>query len=326
MQNMMKRFIVTGAYGFIGSHFIDFLDNKVDAEIYIIDKKGYASNKNNLKKQYDTIGLIHFDFDLATSSTEIFFENYRYKQFDAIFHFAAESHVDNSITGPLVFTESNVIGTHKLLEGWRKNGAHGRFIHVSTDEVYGHLHENDNPFAENTPIAPRSPYSASKAGSDLIVKSYNDTYGLDTIITRCSNNYGPKQHYEKLIPKTITNILNGKSVPVYGTGKNVREWIHVVDHVEAIWTLYKEGISGNVYNIGSGEEMTNLDVITTICNHMNVSPESTINFVEDRKGHDFRYAIDSTKIKLSTTWHHKYEFNKSIQETIEWYRQNTPKV
>lgn len=324
MQNIRKKFLVTGAYGFIGSHFIDFLDNKVDAEIYIIDKKGYASNIHNLKKQYDTLGYNLFEFDLAKQSTDIFFENY--KKFDAIFHFAAESHVDNSITSPLVFTESNVLGTHKLLECWRRNGAHGRFIHISTDEVYGHLHDNDKPFTEHTPLSPRSPYSASKASSDLIVKSYHDTYGLDTIITRCSNNYGSKQHYEKLIPKTITNILNGKSVPVYGSGKNVREWIHVVDHVEAIWSLYNEGESGNVYNIGSGEEMTNLDVITTICKYMNVLPDNTIKFVEDRKGHDFRYAIDSTKIKSLTTWHPKYEFNKSIQETIDWYRQNTPQI
>lgn len=327
MQNIKKKFLVTGAYGFIGSHFIDYIDNKVDAEVYIIDKNGYAANIDNIKKQYDTLGIIHFEFDLARAySTEIFFENQQYKQpFDAIFHFAAESHVDNSIDGPLVFTESNVVGTHKLLEAWRKSGAKGRFIHISTDEVYGHLHEDDNPFTENTPLSPRSPYSASKASSDLMVKSYHDTYGLDTIITRCSNNYGPKQHHEKLIPKTITNILKGKNVPIYGNGKNVREWIHVVDHVAAIWTLFTQGKPGNVYNIGSGEEMTNIHVITSICKYMDVSFEDVVKFVEDRKGHDFRYAIDSTKIKFLTDWQPKYEFNKSIQETIDWYRNNTVK-
>jgi dTDP-glucose 4,6-dehydratase len=320
---MKKKFLVTGAYGFIGSHFVDFLDGKVDADIYIIDKCGYAANKNNLKKEYNTLDIKLFEFDLATHATELFFGcNNTVKPFDAIFHFAAESHVDNSISGPLIFTESNVIGTHNLLEAWRKTGAHGRFIHISTDEVYGHLSINDSPFTELTPLDPRSPYSASKASSDLIVKSYFETYGVDVIITRCCNNYGPKQHYEKLIPKTITNILYNKPVPIYGNGKNIREWIHVLDHVAAVWCVYTQGKSGNVYNIGTGNEISNLFLVKQICLQMNIKFEDTVEYVEDRKGHDFRYAIDSTKIKYTTDWNLQYEFNKGINETIKWYTDN----
>lgn len=323
---MKKKFLVTGAYGFIGSHFVDFLDGKVDAEVYIIDKCGYASNRDNLKKEYNTLDIKLFEFDLATHSTEVFFEcNNTNKPFDAIFHFAAESHVDNSITGPLVFTQSNVVGTHNLLEAWRRTGARGRFIHVSTDEVYGHLSIDDDPFSEVTRLAPRSPYSASKASSDLIAKSYFETYGLDITITRCCNNYGPKQHYEKLIPKAITNILQGKPVPVYGNGKNIREWIHVLDHVAAVWAVYTQGNPGHIFNVGTGHELSNIDLIKNICTLMDVDFSKSITFVEDRKGHDFRYAIDSTKLRFLTKWQPEYEFAKGIKETIEWYRQNTSK-
>lgn len=319
---MKKKFLVTGAYGFIGSHFVDYLDNKVNADVHIIDKYGYASNKGNLQEDYNTINVIHHNFDLAEKGKAFtLFENDKLK-FDAIFHFAAESHVDNSIKGPSLFVESNVLGTQYLLEAWRRTGAHGRFIHISTDEVYGHLHETDSPFTESTPLDPRSPYSASKASSDLLVKAYHDTYGLNTIITRCCNNYGPKQHHEKLIPKTITNILTNKKVPIYGSGKNIREWIHVLDHVAAVWSLYTQGNAGNVYNIGTGNEMTNIFLVKTICTHLGVNFDDVVEFVEDRKGHDFRYAINSTKIKQLTDWTPKYEFDKGIKETIEYYRQS----
>ena len=314
MQNIKKHdILVTGGYGFIGSNFINWLREQGNCVVTNIDKHGYASDPNNVTLYVPTYNKdITEDYFLDT-----LFNNYRY---DAIFHFAAESHVDNSITGPLVFTKSNVLGTHNILESWRKAGAHGRFIHISTDEVYGHLKQYDDPFTENTPIQPRSPYAASKASSDLIVHSYYETYGCDVNITRCCNNYGPRQHKEKFIPKIITNLIKGDKIPVYGTGKNIREWIHVIDHVEAIWKVFTTGKPGEIYNIGSENECTNLEIVELICDLMNKETKDVIEFVEDRKGHDFRYAIDSTKIRNKLLWTPRFtDHVANIQETITWY-------
>lgn len=313
--------LVTGGLGFIGSNFVNMFNKEIDYHITILDKCTYAGTISNLDLRWPGSVRIIVD-DIINSNLDHVFDRY----YDAIFHFAAESHVDNSINDPGVFIETNVKGTYNLLEYWRKNNKrnnfNGRFIHVSTDEVYGHLLPDGKPFTENTPIAPRSPYSASKASSDLLVQAYHETYGLNTIITRCCNNFGPRQHNEKLIPKTITNILQGKRVPIYGNGKNVREWIHVSDHVEAIRDLYYNGKSGEIYNIGSGNELSNIKILDTICRLMNRSIEDVIEYVDDRPGHDFRYAINSSKIRKELSWQPKiniHEFEKSLQETIDWY-------
>ena len=319
----MKNILITGGYGFIGSNFINWLGAKQDCKIVMIDKRGYASNVHNLLPNTN-VSVYEFDLsnggaaDLMNTTDDIF---EKFKSFDAIFHFAAESHVDNSISGPIEFTQSNIVGTHKLLESWRKAGAKGRFIHVSTDEVYGHLTKYAMPFTEDTNLSPRSPYSASKASSDLIVKSYYETFGCDINITRCCNNFGPRQHTEKFIPKIITNIMQGKKVPVYGTGDNIREWIHVMDHVDAVWSVFTHGIPGEVYNIGTGNECSNIEIVELICSLMNKEPKEVIEFVADRKGHDFRYSIDSSKINTNLLWSPKYnDHYKNLQETIDWYK------
>lgn len=321
----MKKYLITGGLGFIGSNFIKWLNDAVTEKTFVVvlDKNGYASDINNIPEDLDNLYMHHEAVNLSSyHDVQSVFDNHT--NFDGIFHYAAESHVDNSINTPVEFTLSNVVGTHNLLEVWRKSGAHGRFVHISTDEVYGHLHVGDEPFTENTPISPRSPYSASKASSDLIAKSYFHTFGLDIVITRCCNNFGPRQHKEKFMPTIITNILQGKQVPVYGKGDNIREWIFVDDHATAVWCVFNKGASGEVYNIGTGNEKTNIQLLNDICRIMGVSASTVIKFVDDRKGHDFRYAINSSKInKLG--WSPTYttqNYAQAISETITWYQKN----
>ena len=239
-----------------------------------------------------------------------------------VIHFAAESHVDNSIINPNIFVETNVLGTLNLLNAALRLGESDiRFLHISTDEVYGQLKEADPAFCETTPIAPSSPYSASKAGSDLIVRSYHETYKMDVVITRCSNNYGPYQFPEKLIPLMIHNALNDKKLPVYGDGRNIRDWIYVDDHCEGIWQAFLKGRKGEVYNFGGNSEMRNIDVIKTILKQVG-KPESLISFVEDRKGHDWRYAINFNKAKKELQWQPKTLFSDGIKKTVHWYIEN----
>lgn len=234
-----------------------------------------------------------------------------------VVHFAAESHVDNSIVNPNKFIVSNINGTFSLLEAARAVGV-DRFHHVSTDEVYGSL-GHTGKFIETTPYDPRSPYSASKASSDHLVRSYYHTYGLNITISNCSNNYGPRQHKEKLIPKTITKIIAGNKVPVYGAGTNVRDWLYVQDHCEAIWQIISQGISGETYNIGGDCEMSNINIIATLCKMLNVEFDNVVEYVQDRKGHDFRYAIDHSKITSSLGWTPTTALRVGLQKTIDFY-------
>ena len=310
-----RRILVTGGYGFIGGNFIKFLrENFPDSYIVNIDKNSYASIKDLCDEEYK--------IDLKDS---LWLENVflKHDAFDYIFHFAAESHVDNSITGPSIFVESNVLGTQNLLECYRKiNNGHGRFIHISTDEVYGHLGWNDPSFTEETPISPRSPYAASKASSDLICLSYIETYGLDISVTRCCNNYGPNQHKEKFIPTIINSLKDDKKIPVYGEGSNIREWIHVHDHTLAVWTVATTGKPG-VYNIGTGNEMTNLELVDILCKIFEKDMDDCVRFVEDRLGHDFRYSIDSSKIRDELIWEPLYnDIEKELREYVEYFLNN----
>jgi dTDP-glucose 4,6-dehydratase len=315
----MKKILVTGGFGFIGSNFINLLSE--EHEVFNIDKLSYASDVSFIKSDKVT----NFVFDLEDlSKVQSVFNNHG--PFDTIFHFAAESHVDNSIANPIAFTLANIVGTHNLVECFRLQ-KHGKFVHVSTDEVYGHLELSDPSFTEETPLAPRSPYSASKASSDLIVKSYFETFGCNINITRCCNNFGKHQHVEKLIPKTITNILQDNKVPLYGKGNNIREWILVGDHCKAIYEVGLKGRSGEVYNIGSGVELTNYQIIEKICNILGKKIEDVIEYVEDRKGHDFRYSINSSKTQKELGWKadcfDESTFETYLAQTIEWYKNLT---
>ena len=308
--------LVTGGYGFIGGNFIRFLkDNYPNNNIICIDKDGYASNKEYIK------GLCDKEYKLDIINTleleNIFLSN---EKFDYIFHFAAESHVDNSITGPKVFIESNVLGTLNMLECFRKiNNNYGKFIHISTDEVYGHLGFSDDPFTELTPLSPRSPYAASKASSDLLCLSYINTYDSNISITRCCNNYGPNQHKEKFIPTIIKALKAGKKVPVYGEGMNIREWIHVHDHNLAVWAVATHGKTG-IYNIGSGLELSNIELVDKICTIMGKDLDKSVRFVEDRLGHDFRYSIDFSKIQKELFYEPLYkDFEDQLEKIIESY-------
>jgi dTDP-glucose 4,6-dehydratase len=315
MENK-KNILVTGGYGFIGSNFIRFLrDNFSEHNIVCIDKDGYASNKEYVKgfcnKEYK------LDIRNSLELENIFLTN---DKFDYIFHFAAESHVDNSIKGPTEFVYSNVVGTQNMLECFRKiNNGYGKFIHISTDEVYGHLGFDDDPFTELTPIAPRSPYAASKASSDLLCLSYINTYGSNISITRCCNNYGPNQHNEKFIPTIIKSLSKNKKVPVYGDGMNVREWIHVYDHNLAVWAVATQGKKG-VYNIGSGLELSNIELVDKICTIMGKDLDESVRFVEDRLGHDFRYSIDSEKIQKELFFEPLYnDFEDQLEKLVKIY-------
>lgn len=331
---MTKSILVTGGAGFIGSNFINyFLSLYSDYKLINLDLLTYAADLDNLKSNLDNSQYQFIEGDICDKElvSKIF------KEFDirSCIHFAAESHVDNSIETPDVFVRTNVIGTHNLIHEaynhWMdspfkyKDGYEGsRFHHVSTDEVYGTLGKT-GLFHENTPYAPNSPYSASKASSDMIVRSYFHTYGLNTVITNCSNNYGPCQHNEKLIPTIIRCALNNERIPIYGDGQNIRDWLYVLDHCKAIDLVFHDGKSGEVYNIGGRNERNNLYIVNTICEILDKklpkpsSYKELISFVDDRAGHDKRYAIDATKIESELGWVADENFESGILKTIDWY-------
>ena len=302
---------VTGAAGFIGSNFVHYLKSQGYDDIVVIDKLTYAASTDNLNPLTFPIEIV----DIANKDQlEGAFRKYR-RRF--IFHFAAESHVDNSIEDATPFLDTNVRGTLNLLELSVKYNIE-RFHHISTDEVYGALDYDDPPFTEETPYNPQNPYSASKAASDHFVTAFGNTYGLPVVITNCSNNYGPRQHKEKLIPKTISNILQNKPIPVYAQGQNIRDWIYVEDHCKAIMEVWYIGGYGEKYNIGGECEVKNIDLVKTIIRLMNAS-EDLIEFVEDRPGHDLRYAIDNAKIKKTALFQPQYNLETGLKKTIDWY-------
>ena len=318
----MSNILVTGGLGFIGSNFIRYLINN-DDYVVNIDSKTYSSIDRLLldfesNSNYNFIEVDINDFSKVNDIINKY-------SFDKIFHFAAESHVDNSINNPFLFAKTNIIGTLNLLESYKNlNKKEKLFLHVSTDEVYGSI--KDGNFNENSAYKPNSPYSASKAASDHFVKSYYKTHGLPIIITNCSNNFGPFQNKEKFIPTIIKSLIERKKIPIYGNGKNVREWIYVNDHVEALIHLSKKGNIGESYCIGSAEEHSNIKIVKKICQIFdeltnNKDSERFISFIEDRKGHDFRYALDSKKIKNSG-WRNKYSFDESLFKTVKWYLKN----
>jgi len=314
----MNNVLVTGGAGFIGSNFINYiLNERDDYNIINLDKLTYAGNLENLvlaesKKNY------HF---IKGDITNAEFVNYLFQKFDIkyVINFAAESHVDRSILGSEVFFRSNVLGTNVLLEASRKFEVK-KFLQVSTDEVYGSL-DSVGLFTEDTPLHPNSPYSASKASADMMALSFHYTYGLPVVITRCSNNYGPYQFPEKLIPLMIINTLNNKKLPVYGDGMNVRDWIYVIDHNRAVEAAFEKGKEGEVYNIGASTEMPNIEIVKLILKELGKS-EDMIEYVKDRLGHDRRYAIDSTKIESTLGWNPKYNFEDAVSQTIKWYLDN----
>lgn len=318
--------LVTGGMGFIGSNFIGHIIEKDEVKTVLnIDcasRSNSAANRKNTKEFEDNPKYKFKDVWLESFTTPIQYKDFRQTfeelQIDTIVHFAAESHVDNSITGPRQFLLSNVVGTFNLIEFCREFHPKTRFHHISTDEVYGSLGDSGS-FTEETPYDPSSPYSATKAGSDHIVKSYFRTFGIPVTLTNCSNNYGPKQHKEKFIPTIIHSILNNKKIPVYGSGTNIRDWLYVEDHCEAIWNVLKDGKLGESYNIGGNCELRNLEVIEAICNAMNVNSSDFIQFVEDRKGHDYRYSIDNSKYLMNIGGKAKTSFEEGIKKTISFY-------
>jgi dTDP-glucose 4,6-dehydratase len=308
--------LVTGGNGFIGSNFINHIINLPEVNSIVnVDCLTYAANLANLP---DNNKIKNYSLNITD---DIAMYNIMYNNnITHIVHFAAESHVDNSISGPKKFIETNINGTFSLLEASRKLKGLVRFHHVSTDEVYGSLHKEDAAFSETTPYDPRSPYSSSKASSDHLVRAYYHTYNLPVSISNCSNNYGPRQHKEKLIPKIISNIKEGKKVPIYGKGDNIRDWLYVEDHCEAIWKILNNVDSkGETYNIGGDCEMTNNQILEHICKVMNVNVNDYREYVEDRKGHDFRYAINFRKIQSKLGWNPKTNFEEGIKNTIKFY-------
>ena len=328
----MRNLLVTGGCGFIGSNYIRQLYEKGDnIQIVNLDKLSYAGNWHNLEGIPDSFHTL-IEGDICDYNlVESLFHKY---QFNAVVHFAAESHVDRSIDGPAEFIQTNIVGTLNLLERSRNYFQNSqqkdfRFLHVSTDEVYGSL-EHNGKFLETTPYDPSSPYSASKAGSDHLVRAWNRTFGLPTIITNCSNNYGSYQFPEKLIPLMIINCLHNKPLPVYGKGDNIRDWLYVRDHCDAIQTVLTSGQVGETYNIGGNNEIKNINVVLTICSLLDeMSPREDgskysklITYVQDRPGHDFRYAIDALKIKQELGWSPKESFESGIRKTINWYLNN----
>ena len=314
----MKKMLITGGAGFIGSNFIHYILSKYnDYQVINLDKLTYAANLDNLKDIEDNKNYRFIHGDIADQ--EFIFKLFENEKFDIVINFAAESHVDNSILNPQIFTITNILGTQVLLDACRKYNIK-RFHQVSTDEVYGELPLDDKNilFTEKTPLNPSSPYSASKASADMLVKSYYRTYSLPITISRCSNNYGPYQHLEKLIPLMISKDINNDNLPVYGNGLNVRDWLHVYDHCTAIDLIIHEGKIGEIYNIGGNNEKSNIDVVKIILKELGKS-EKLIKYVNDRPGHDLRYAIDSTKIKTTLNWKPVYSFEKGILDTIKWY-------
>ncbi|WP_062055052.1 dTDP-glucose 4,6-dehydratase [Aquimarina longa] len=331
---MKRNVLITGGAGFIGSNFVNFISKDSELKIINLDKLTYAADLTNIKiknkKNYTFIKGDICDKDIV----ENIFTQY---QIDTIVHFAAESHVDNSIIDPKAFIDTNIVGTFNLLQAayktWMKapnqlnpEFEHARFVHISTDEVYGTLGEM-GLFTEDTPYAPNSPYSASKASSDMLVRSYFHTYGLPVLTTNCSNNYGPRQHEEKLIPTIIRKAINEEDIPIYGDGKNIRDWLYVLDHCKGIDLILKTGNIGETYNIGGKNERENIYIATTICEILDtIIPRSNaksykdlITYVTDRPGHDFRYAIDASKIENELKWSAEENFETGIVKTIKWY-------
>ncbi|MEN0664372.1 dTDP-glucose 4,6-dehydratase [Caldifermentibacillus hisashii] len=312
------KVLVTGGAGFIGSNFVRYMVKKYpEYQIVNLDLLTYAGNLENLKEIENKPNYKFVKGDIADH--EFINGFFAEEKFDYVINFAAESHVDRSITEPGIFVRTNVQGTQVLLDAAKNIGVK-KYLQVSTDEVYGTLGETGY-FTEETPLAPNSPYSASKAGADLLVRAYHETYGMPVNITRCSNNYGPFHFPEKLIPLMIINALHDKDLPVYGDGLNVRDWLYVEDHCEAIDTVLHKGVVGEVYNIGGNNEHTNIEIVKTILKHLG-KPESLIKFVKDRPGHDRRYAIDATKIRTELGWEPKHTFESGIKETIDWYLEN----
>ena len=334
MSEYQKNILVTGGAGFIGSHLVNKLVVKYSD--YRIINLDVLTSASSLKNIHDIDGYSNYIFEkVDIRNKKSILEILHKYGIDNIIHLAAESHVDNSIDYPLEFAETNVIGTINLLETarefWKKNLTNKCFYHVSTDEVYGSL-GMEGSFSENTPYDPRSPYSASKASSDHFVKAYYHTYKMPIIISNCSNNYGPHQYTEKLIPLMINNIVKNQSLPIYGDGKNIRDWLYVKDHVEAIDLIFHNGKKGETYNIGGNNELNNIDIISKLILGVDKAlsrPEGwskkLISYVADRKGHDFRYSIDSSKLKNELGWSSKTSFDRGIQLTIDWYLKSLQK-
>lgn len=318
----MKKILITGGAGFIGSHVANHFHKLYPNQVFVLDSLTYASNRAYLNPE---IEFRYGDITNAHAVNLLFLQ----QKFTDVIHLAAESHVDNSITNPNIFATTNVIGTLNLLNSanklWDGSQEH-RFYHISTDEVYGSLELDSDEFTETTPYNPRSPYSASKAASDHFVRSYFHTYNLPILISNCSNNYGPHQHKEKLIPKVITNIIDRTPIPVYGQGNNIRDWLWVGDHVNAIDTIFHKGIVGETYNIGGNSELTNIQLVKLICFLMDnkmglpvLTNEKLITYVKDRKGHDLRYAINSSKLRNQLGWKPTKDLVEGLKETIDFY-------
>lgn len=327
----MKKILITGGAGFIGSHVVRlFVKNYPQYQVFNLDKLTYAGNLENLR---DIESLPNYTFVKGDITDDKFiFDLFEKEQFDGVLHLAAESHVDRSISNPMEFIKTNIVGTVTLLnaakETWKGSFEGKRFYHISTDEVYGSLGATGF-FTEETSYDPQSPYSASKASSDHFVRAYANTYGLPVVVTNCSNNYGPYHFPEKLIPLCIHNIKNSKPLPVYGKGENIRDWLYVVDHARAIDTVFHKGKTGETYNIGGFNEWTNIDVVKLLCKIMDEklgradgTSEKLITYVKDRAGHDMRYAIDANKIMNELGWEPSLQFEEGLEKTVEWYLEN----
>lgn len=323
---MKKTVLLTGCAGFIGSNFVKTIacrdDVKSQYDFVIVDALTYAGRLTNIQKELDTQSHLKF-YHLDIRDTQKMHELFQKHNFTGVLNFAAESHVDRSIESPNIFVETNVLGTLNLLKEslslFEKNGSF-KYLQVSTDEVYGTLDLKDPAFTEQTPLAPNSPYSASKASADLLCRSFFETFKLPVVITRCSNNYGPLQVEEKFIPLMIKRALANESLPIYGTGMNIRDWIYVDDHNEGVWKVFTHGKAGEVYNLGGNSERQNIDVAKMILKHLG-KPESLLNYVTDRKGHDFRYAINYSKAQKELNWNPTVRFEEEgLTRTIEYYK------